>query len=76
MQACFFVSFGFLANVIFGMCALSRVNIPIFFAIRRTCSLFVYLTDIYILGKTSNQMEAFGIGLITLGTLMAAVSFT
>mmetsp|Transcript_6822 Transcript_6822/g.12335 ORF Transcript_6822/g.12335 Transcript_6822/m.12335 type:complete len:308 (+) Transcript_6822:2195-3118(+) len=70
----FLPSFVFLLNITAGVYALSRVNIPMFLAIRRLNALVVYSSDVVIYKKPIIALEFVGIVLISLGAVMAGLS--
>jgi solute carrier family 35 protein len=67
-------SLTFLANVICGVYALSKVNIPMFLAIRRLNALVVYISDVCIYRKPIKFLEFIGVFFISLGALLAGLA--
>ena len=70
---CLILSFTFLGNVMAGITALSKVNIPIFLAFRRLTVLFMFVADLFVLKKEINLIETTGVFFITVGAVMAGV---
>jgi hypothetical protein len=72
-KACWMLSLSFLINVTAGMFALSKVNIPIFLALRRMTTLFVFLFDFFVLKRKQGYLENAGIFFLTIGAILAGV---
>jgi solute carrier family 35 protein len=68
------VTFSFLANVLAGIFALSMVNIPMFLALRRLATLFLYSIDVLIMKKPIIAAEVIGVSLIALGAIVAGAN--
>lgn len=63
----------FLLNVMAGITALSKVNIPVFLAFRRLCTSFIFIGDVFVLQKPPKALETIGVAMITIGAVMAGV---
>jgi drug/metabolite transporter (DMT)-like permease len=74
MKNCAILSFTFLANVMSGITAISKVNIPVFLAFRRLTTTVIFLTDVFILKKKPNKFEVFGVICISAGAILAGVN--
>lgn len=72
-KSCTVVSCTFLTNVSVGVLALTKVSIPVFLALRRMVTLFMYTYDILVLKKPRKLLEFIGVLLIVSGGLLAAV---
>jgi len=73
-KTCARLSFTFLLNVLSGMIALTKVNIPMFLAIRRLASLAILLNNALFLGKQTSKTEVFAVSLISVGALIAGAN--
>ena len=56
LKDCFLVTLVFLVNVLVGLFGLKRLSIPMFLAVRRFCTLFIYFSDVFILKKEGNTL--------------------
>jgi len=68
------VSLSFLGNVMAGVYGLSFVNIPMFFCLRRLCTVFIYSYDIFVLKQPVIMLELVSIGFICSGTIIAGLN--
>lgn len=74
-KACWSVSCTFLLNVMAGITAISRVNIPVFLAIRRLTTLSIFMGNVFYYKQKPKMIETVGVLLISLGALLAAVFY-
>ena len=72
---CWILSLTFLANTMAGIYALTKVNIPCFLAFRKLSTLFLFITDVFVLKKKINLYETAGVMFITIGALLCGVIF-
>ena len=75
LKKCWIFTFTYLANVLLGIYALSKVSIPVFLSIRRLATLFMFLFDTILLKKPFNDYEAIGVLFISAGAIVAGVIF-
>jgi hypothetical protein len=72
---CWTVSVTFLVNVMAGITAISRVNIPVFLAIRRLTTLSIFIGNVVYYKQVPKMIETVGVILISFGALVAAVKY-
>jgi solute carrier family 35 protein len=61
----------YVANVCLGLLGLQLVNVPVFFAIRRTASAFILLYEYMAMGRVAELNIRGSVGIIVLGALVA-----
>lgn len=76
VRYCWPVTITFLMNVMAGITALSRVNIPVFLAIRRFTTFFIFAGNVFYYKEKPKLLETFGVILISAGAILAAVTST
>ena len=76
VKYCWPVALTFLLNVMAGITALSRVNIPVFLAIRRFTTFFIFAGNVFYYKEKPKLIESVGVFLISAGAILAAVTPT
>jgi solute carrier family 35 len=61
----------YLANVCLGLLGLQLVNVPMFFAIRRTAAAFILMFEYFLLGRVAEGPIVRAVGVIVAGALVA-----